>query len=54
MDKFLEVLISLSPSILILLFIYLGVKFYFLIRNYLLLKTKYYTLKIKELEDKIA
>ena len=52
MKTFLEYLAYLSPSILILLFIYLAVKFYFLIRNYLLLKTKYYTLKIKELENK--
>jgi hypothetical protein len=38
------------PTIILLGLLYLIVTFYFLVRNYIFIKKKYYKLKIEELE----
>lgn len=50
MENLIEKIIILSPSIIaIILFVYFA-KLFIMLKNYLTLKSKYYQLKIEELE----
>ncbi len=50
MKTFLDVLVELIPTILLLILLYFFISFYLIIRKYLLLKIRYSQKKIESLE----
>lgn len=52
MENLLEKIIILSPSIIVIILFFFLVNIFLMFKKYITLKSKYYQLKIEELEKK--
>jgi len=52
MNHFFESVLVLTPTVLLLITLFICIRFYLTIQKYLLIKTKYYQKKIEAMERK--